>query len=147
ASTAFLPGIVTDIEAELQRYAGYERKVIELNEQLSASDLEAKRGLGLAEDEQHRILEKELKELAKEDKKVEEELDDAGTIYINNAGLVLLHPFIPTYFNRLGMIEKGDFISEEARHRAVHLLQYLVYGTDQHEEHELVLNKILCNMP
>ena len=29
----------------------------------------------------------------------------------------------------------------------MHLLQYLAYGTTQHAEHELVLNKILCNHP
>ena len=45
------------------------------------------------------------------------------------------------------MFENGDFKTEELRHRAVHLLQYLVFGTETNEEHELVLNKILCNIP
>jgi hypothetical protein len=44
------------------------------------------------------------------------------------------------------MTEKGKFKDEESALRSVHLLQLLVteatYG-----EHELVLNKILCNLP
>lgn len=69
------------------------------------------------------------------------------TIYIRNAGLVLFHPFLSTYFNRLGLMEKGKFVTEEAIIRGVHLLQFLVDGKEQHPEHELVLNKILCGMP
>jgi hypothetical protein len=75
------------------------------------------------------------------------EPDTGEMIQVKNAGLVLLHPFLPVYFSRLGMTEKGGFISPEARRRAAHLMQYLVYGTQQHDEHELVLNKILCNIP
>jgi hypothetical protein len=69
------------------------------------------------------------------------------TIYINNAGLVLLNPFFATYFIRLGMMEGGKFINTEIQHRAVHLLQYLVDGAEQTPERALVLNKILCNVP
>ncbi|TAM96935.1 MAG: hypothetical protein EPN39_12545 [Chitinophagaceae bacterium] len=69
------------------------------------------------------------------------------TIYISNAGLVLFHPFLSTYFNRLGLMEKGKFVNEEAIIRGVYLLQFLVDGKEQHPEHELVLNKILCGMP
>jgi len=73
---------------------------------------------------------------------------NSGTaIYVNNAGLVLLNPFLTTYFTRLGMLEDGKFVSNEAQMRAVHLLQYLVDGSHQNAEHMLVLNKILCNMP
>ena len=64
-----------------------------------------------------------------------------------NAGLVLLHPFLGTYFSRLNLVEKGQFISPEAQARAVHLLQYLAYNTTQNPEHLLTLNKILCNYP
>lgn len=74
-------------------------------------------------------------------------IDKGEKLYITNAGLVLLHPFISTYFTRLNLIEKGQFVNREAQARAVHLLQYLVYNTTEHPEHELVLNKILCNFP
>ncbi len=73
--------------------------------------------------------------------------EDEATNYIRNAGLVLLHPFLSTYFSRLELTEKGKFVNEEAQFRAIHLLQYLVDGTALHQEHELVLNKILCGLP
>ncbi|GAA0553580.1 contractile injection system tape measure protein [Chitinophaga japonensis] len=69
------------------------------------------------------------------------------TVYVDNAGLVLLHPFLTTAFQRLGWIQAGRFISIEAQHRAVHLLQYTVNGEEVHPEHGLALNKILCNLP
>jgi hypothetical protein len=74
-------------------------------------------------------------------------IDPNEKIYIRNAGLVLLHPFFTTYFNRLGMLENDLFINQEARMRAVHLLQYLVDGASDSPEPLLVLNKILCNIP
>ncbi|OQP68265.1 contractile injection system tape measure protein [Niastella populi] len=68
-------------------------------------------------------------------------------LYVTNAGLVLLHPFLGTYFTRLNLMNEGQFVNREAQARAVHLLQYLAYNTTEHPEHELVLNKILCNYP
>lgn len=69
-----------------------------------------------------------------------------GSIYINNAGLVLVHPFLSTLFQKLQWLEKGKFINESFQFRAVHLLQYLVDGTEQNPEFDLVLNKILCGI-
>ncbi|WPQ60885.1 contractile injection system tape measure protein [Chitinophaga sancti] len=68
-------------------------------------------------------------------------------IRINNAGLVLLHPFFYTYFNRLQLLQNGKFVDSMAQQRAIRLLQLLVDGRTDHAEHELVLNKILCNYP
>lgn len=89
------------------------------------------------EEEKNRALEGE-QELLKENK---------NGFYIRNAGLVLLHPFIETLFKRVGLMEKRKFVTEEARNRAVLLLQYLASNQTEQEEHELVLNKILCNVP
>lgn len=69
------------------------------------------------------------------------------TIYIGNAGLVLLHPFLSPYFTRLGLLESKEFTGEAAQYRAVHLLQYLVDGLEEHPEQELALNKLLCGLP
>lgn len=68
-------------------------------------------------------------------------------IYVGNAGLVLLHPFLSFAFQRLGWLQEGKFISEEAQHRAIHLLQFTVDGLEEHPEHALALNKVLCNFP
>jgi hypothetical protein len=76
----------------------------------------------------------------------EDFVESKESIYINNAGLVLFNPYITTFFSKLGITEHGKFKDEESTFRAIHLLQLLV--TDAaYEEHELVLNKILCNLP
>jgi hypothetical protein len=75
------------------------------------------------------------------------EPETGESIYIANAGLVLFHPFLETYFSRTGLMENNVFIDESCRHRAVLLLQYLATGNTEHAEHEMVLNKILCNVP
>lgn len=67
-------------------------------------------------------------------------------VLVPNAGLVILHPFLSTYFTRLGLMENSEFLSLEKQERAVLLLQYLATGRDSFEEHELVLNKVLCGM-
>lgn len=74
----------------------------------------------------------------------EEELGDS--IFVNNAGLVLLTPFIPTLFERLGFIDSGKFSNSSSESKAVHLLQYLCSGIMEAGEHEMVLNKILCGL-
>ena len=68
-------------------------------------------------------------------------------IYIGNAGLVLLHPFLPAYFQSLGLVDDaGQFISAEAKTRAAVLLYYLHEGSADYKEWEMPLNKILCGI-
>lgn len=64
---------------------------------------------------------------------------------INNAGLVLLNSYFPLLFQRLGLMEDSQFISEETQFKAVHCLQYLATGTTTDEAY-LFLNKILCGV-
>ncbi len=92
--------------------------------------------------ERERLREEER--LKKESAKTED--DKHNKIYIRNAGLVLLHPFLGIYFSRLGLLDKGKFIDEASQHRAVLLLQYLVNGRNESEEFELALNKLLCGL-
>lgn len=68
-------------------------------------------------------------------------------LFISNAGLVLLSPFLPRYFETLGILENKAFKDVEAATRAVHLLQYLATGQTETAEHLLVFNKILCGLP
>lgn len=68
-------------------------------------------------------------------------------VIVGNAGLVLFHPYLETYLNCTGLMENKEFTDESSRNRAVLLLQYLAAGTTEHAEHELLLNKILCNVP
>lgn len=73
-------------------------------------------------------------------------LKEGEKIYIENAGLVLLHPFLSTLFDRTGLVKNGEFVNDEAKFRAPHLLQYLVNYEQESPEHALLLNKILCGI-
>ncbi|KUJ59464.1 hypothetical protein AR687_22965 [Flavobacteriaceae bacterium CRH] len=73
-------------------------------------------------------------------------LKEGEKIYIENAGLVLLHPFLSTLFDRTGLVKNGEFVNDEAKLRAPHLLQYLVNFEQESPEQDLLLNKILCGI-
>lgn len=67
--------------------------------------------------------------------------------YIRNAGLVILNPYLSAFFKELGLCNGKEFISQEASERAAHLLQYLATGSEgSFEEHDMLLNKILCGI-
>ncbi|HWZ21664.1 MAG TPA: contractile injection system tape measure protein, partial [Cytophagaceae bacterium] len=68
-------------------------------------------------------------------------------IYIINAGLVLLYPFLMHLFSLCGLIENRKFKTNALAHKAVWLLQYIVDKEGKAEEHQLVLNKLLCGIP
>lgn len=65
-------------------------------------------------------------------------------IFIYNAGLVLLAPFLLEYLKACGVANDEQLIDQE---RAVHYLQYLVTSEKITPEYELTLNKLLCAMP
>jgi len=69
------------------------------------------------------------------------------TVYIQNAGLVLLWPFLTLLFERLGYLKNQEFQSEATRQRAALLLQFMAAGTTEVPEYELPLNKLLCGAP
>ncbi len=97
-------------------------------------------------------LEKELKaskekeRLREAEEAVLKQKEKNVKLFIPNAGLVLLHPFFGTYFTRLGLMEANIFINDEAKERAVLLLQYLATGRNKFDEYELILNKLLCGL-
>jgi hypothetical protein len=65
-------------------------------------------------------------------------------IYIQNAGLVILHPFLPQFFSTLGFASEAQLLQPE---RALCLLHFLATGQMIAPEYELILPKILCNVP
>ncbi|GJL65199.1 MAG: hypothetical protein NPIRA05_01700 [Nitrospirales bacterium] len=73
-----------------------------------------------------------------------EPLDLREGLYIANAGLVLLWPFLTNFLEKVGLIEDKKFLSEGKQEHAVLLLQYLVTGEMECPEYELLLNKLLC---
>lgn len=71
---------------------------------------------------------------------------DADELYLNNAGLVLLWPFLKNFFKHLGLVEEKQFINEAAMQRGVGLLQYIAGADESPAEPLLPLNKVLCGM-
>lgn len=63
---------------------------------------------------------------------------------VEDAGIVLLHPFLRRFFEALGLA-KDDVLLQPAR--AALLLHHLATGALTAEEHELVLAKVLCGLP
>lgn len=72
----------------------------------------------------------------------------AEGIYIFNAGLIILHPFLTGLFRALNMTnENNEWLQPSFHARAVLVTQYLITGTEETDEHLLVLNKLLCGYP
>lgn len=68
-------------------------------------------------------------------------------IYLNNAGLVLLWPFLQRFFENTGLYNEEGFVDARAAERAVWLLQYIVLGDEKELfEPQLPLNKILTGL-
>ncbi|MEO7769089.1 MAG: contractile injection system tape measure protein [Ferruginibacter sp.] len=76
----------------------------------------------------------------------EENEKSCEAIYINNAGLVLLHPFLQTLFEHLKLTEENKWLEEFSQHKAALVLAFLATGNNEFEEFNLVLNKILCGI-
>lgn len=79
-------------------------------------------------------------------KQIIESTKQDETIYIRNAGLVLLHPFLPALFSHLKLIEENTWIDEASVYRAVMAMQFMITDKDETEESDLILNKILCGI-
>ena len=67
-------------------------------------------------------------------------------VYIANAGMVLLAPYLPRLFDQLGLTNGRKFKARDAAERAVHCLQFLVNSSSSSPEYQLVLNKLLCGV-
>lgn len=70
-----------------------------------------------------------------------------GDANLRNAGLVLVAPYIERLFDLFGITQGGQFVSDAARERGVHVLQYVVTAEESTPEHLLSLNKLLCGIP
>jgi len=70
----------------------------------------------------------------------------ADGLYVNNAGLLLLHPFMPEMFRRLELLNDGQWRDEASQHTAVRVLEWLATGKETAPEFNLTLNKIICGM-
>jgi len=75
------------------------------------------------------------------------DFDETDELYISNAGLVILWPFLKHFFAHLDLLADTQFKGKKARMRAIYLLQFLVDGqAEKCSEYMLPLNKILCSL-
>ncbi|WP_052754439.1 contractile injection system tape measure protein [Calothrix sp. 336/3] len=70
--------------------------------------------------------------------------EETAGLYISQAGLVLLHPFIRSYLEAVGLLNNELFRDESAQQTAIYLLYYLATKQTDAPEYELVLPKLLC---
>lgn len=63
---------------------------------------------------------------------------------VENAGLILLHPFLKPFFIETGLMENNQFTNPEL---AAHVLHFLATGNEKAWEFELQFEKFLCGIP
>lgn len=95
-----------------------------------------------------RILKQEKVAMPNENEIPELDMEDniGDVIYIENAGLVLLTPYVSMLFERIQLVQQGEFKDDACRDKALLALQYAVTGLLKIEEQDIVLNKIICGM-
>lgn len=89
---------------------------------------------------------KKAKDEATEQRKEITRIDEPAEpeeIYISNSGLVIVAPYLPTFFKQMQLVDKDRLT---ATHKAIALLNYMVYGHTALAEFECVLSKILCGL-
>jgi hypothetical protein len=70
--------------------------------------------------------------------------EELSGLYVDHAGLVLLHPFLPQFFRALGIAGDDKILAAD---RALQLLHFLATGKEQVAEYELLFPKLLCGLP
>ncbi|MGR9014055.1 MAG: contractile injection system tape measure protein [Gammaproteobacteria bacterium] len=81
-----------------------------------------------------------------ETSKAKPAFSDTDSLYINNAGLCILWPYLSSFFERLELLQNNRFRNQEAKQCAVSLLHYLVFEELDPPEYLLPFNKLLCAM-
>jgi hypothetical protein len=71
---------------------------------------------------------------------------ESESIYIQNAGLIILHPFLAELFTRVGLLAEKHWKDIFSQHTAVQVLEFLGSGKEDFPEFILSLNKILCGL-
>lgn len=72
---------------------------------------------------------------------------DLKAIYIQNAGLILAHPFFGDLFARTKCTDEKSKLLPEKKSQAIHLLHYLATQQEMEMEYNLTFEKFLCGVP
>ncbi len=71
---------------------------------------------------------------------------EGESTFVDNAGLVILAPFLPRLFAQTGYLNGSldGFLDRDSQVRAIFLMQYLVFGSREFPEYAASLDKLLC---
>lgn len=83
------------------------------------------------------------KDQSSEDKHKKDDLEDGERAITYAGGLVLLANFLPTLFANLGLYKEGILHHKSI---AIAIMRHLVFSLDKYEEHEVILEKLLCGV-
>jgi hypothetical protein len=73
--------------------------------------------------------------------------EQTNEMYVQNAGMVLFYPFLKYYFKNIGCLNKNEEIIESKKIIAVQALHHLATGQTHFFEANILLEKLLCNVP
>lgn len=76
----------------------------------------------------------------------QEALESIDECYVQNAGLILLWPFLGQFLTAMGLVVDGEFRSEKDQKKATLLLQHLINPEPELDEYRLPLNKLMCGL-
>ena len=84
--------------------------------------------------------------LKEENRALDQQLfkDQEGHILVENAGLVLLHPFLKHFFNGIGLLDENNNITDKVL--ATHVLHYIATGNENDFEQTMLLEKYLVGL-
>ncbi|MCH7400363.1 contractile injection system tape measure protein [Belliella kenyensis] len=72
---------------------------------------------------------------------------DNNVHYIQNAGLIIIHPFLENFFRKIEVLDQKKSVSKDKIDLAIHALHYISSGKEQPPEYQLVFEKYLCGIP
>jgi hypothetical protein len=73
--------------------------------------------------------------------------EDEKKLTIRHAGIILLAPYLKTFFCNTGLLSSNSWKDKEAQFRSIFLLKYLSSGKTKGYEYQLILEKLLCGIP
>jgi hypothetical protein len=116
------------------------KSVLIVHDKTGLEELLAKMNLAIKSD----VTVKQPVSTLTETKKEQENNPEETGIFLKNAGLVLLHPFLESLFNGFDWLTKGQFRDINSQTMAVHLMHYLATKEELAAEYDQVMEKFLC---
>jgi hypothetical protein len=131
----------------IQKSLSRTQRIVLIKEFLSSNSQEIllKQLSSTLEKDSVNLPDEEIEEDIMEEEEMNEEENTNSSVFIDNAGLILISPFLPRLFTMLELTENGKFKNRTAQIKAIFLTQYAVFGNGEFPEYTLQLNKLLTS--